>query len=66
MKCSFCEGLLTCKSCGHTYRPRSREAHQAAYQPDMMLFCPECQARLICKSCGFAYGQQDEADEVEA
>lgn len=59
MKCSFCELPLACKACGQPFRPRRRETHIAAYQPDMQIFCPECHAVLKCKSCGYVYGEED-------
>jgi DNA-directed RNA polymerase subunit RPC12/RpoP len=63
MKCSFCEQLLACKSCGKPFQPRRAETHLAAFQPDMEISCPECQKVLSCKACGFVYGGSADDEE---
>jgi hypothetical protein len=63
MKCSFCEQPLVCKACNQLFRARAAETLTAAYQPDMIVACPECQKTLVCRACGFVYGEEEEQDD---
>jgi hypothetical protein len=60
MKCSFCEASLVCHACRRPVHPRRGETHQALYQPDTEVLCPECQQVLTCHACGFVYGDPEE------
>jgi len=63
LRCLYCDKPLSCALCGKLIVFRSRQEHDAFFEPESPVRCPYCNHTLRCRYCGAVYSGAEEEYE---